>query len=79
MALLSRQFALWILLANIIAWPLAYYAMHTWLQGFAYRTGLSFDLFILAGFLSLLTAAIPTVLLSLRAANSDPVDSLRYE
>jgi ABC-type antimicrobial peptide transport system permease subunit len=77
--LLSRQFAHWVLLANIIAWPLAYYAMHTWLQGFAYRTGLSFDLFILAGVLSLLTAALPTVILSLKAANSDPVDSLRYE
>jgi putative ABC transport system permease protein len=77
--LLSRQFARWVLLANVIAWPLAYYAMHTWLQDFAYRTGLSFQLFLLAGLLSLLTAALPVVILSLKAANADPVESLRYE
>jgi putative ABC transport system permease protein len=77
--LLSRQFARWVLLANVIAWPLAYYAMHKWLQDFAYRTGLSFYLFLLAGILSLLTAALPVVILSLKAANGDPVESLRYE
>jgi len=77
--LLSRQFARWVLLANVIAWPLAYYAMHKWLQDFAYRTGLSFYLFLLAGILALLTAALPVVILSLKAANSDPVESLRYE
>ncbi len=77
--LLSRQFARWVLLANIIAWPLAYYVMHAWLQDFAYRTGMSPFLFLLAGILSILTAALPVVILSLRAAGKDPVQSLRYE
>jgi putative ABC transport system permease protein len=78
-ALLSGQFARWLLLANAAAWPVAYYAMHTWLRDFAYRTGLSLHLFILAGILSVLTAALPVVALSLKAANADPVKSLRYE
>jgi ABC-type antimicrobial peptide transport system permease subunit len=78
-ALLTRQFARWVVLANVIAWPFAYFIMHRWLQDFAYRTGLGLPLFLLAGFLSLLTAAFPVVILALRAARKDPADSLRYE
>ena len=77
--LLSKQFSRWVLLANIIAWPAAYYLMHKWLQNFAYRTGLSLYLFALAGFLSFFIAALPTVYQSLKAAHTDPVETLRYE
>lgn len=78
-ALLSKRFSLWILAANLIAWPMAYYAMNRWLQGFAYRTGLRLDLFVLAGFISLFAAALPNVYQSLKAAVADPVKALRYE
>jgi len=78
-ALLAKRFSLWILAANLIAWPLAYYAMNKWLQGFAYRTGLRLDLFILAGVISLFAAALPIVYQSLKAAVADPVKALRYE
>jgi putative ABC transport system permease protein len=78
-AMLSGQFSLWILAANLIAWPMAYYAMHRWLRGFAYRTGLGFDVFILAGLISMITAALPIVYQSLKAAVADPVQALRYE
>jgi putative ABC transport system permease protein len=78
-ALLAKRFSLWILAANLIAWPIAYYAMNKWLQGFAYRTGLRLDLFILAGGISLFTAALPVVYQSLKAAVADPVKALRYE
>jgi len=78
-ALLSRQFSLWVLAANLIAWPIAYYAMHRWLRGFAYRTVLGLDLFVAAGLISLFAAAFPIVYQSLKAAVADPVKTLRYE
>ena len=77
--LLSKEFSRWILLANIIAWPIGWYAMHKWLENFAYRTSLNPWLFILAGVLSFVIAALPIGYQSVKAALSDPVDSLRYE
>jgi ABC-type antimicrobial peptide transport system permease subunit len=77
--LLSKEFSKWILLANAIAWPVAWFVMNEWLQGFAYRTGVSLTIFILAGILSILIAAIPVSYQILRAAFRNPVDSLRYE
>ncbi len=78
-ALLSKQFSRWILVANLIAWPIAYYAMFTWLQEFAYRTQISLPLFILAGVLSLWIASLPIIYQSFKAAKADPIESLRYE
>jgi ABC-type antimicrobial peptide transport system permease subunit len=77
--LLSKEFSRWILLANIIAWPIGWYAMHKWLENFAYRTGLNPLQFILAGVLSFVIAALPISYQSIKAAIADPVDSLRYE
>jgi putative ABC transport system permease protein len=53
--------------------------MNKWLQGFAYRTGVSLTVFILAGILSIVIAAIPVTYQALKAAFSNPVDALRYE
>ena len=78
-ALLAKPFSLWNLAANLVAWPLAYYAMHRWLRGFAYRTDLGFDVFLLAGLISMVTAALPIAYQSLKAAVADPVETLRYE
>jgi putative ABC transport system permease protein len=77
--LLSKPFSLWILAANLIAWPIAYFAMHKWLRGFAYRTSFGLEVFLLAGMISLFAAAIPIVYQSVKAAVTDPVKSLRYE
>jgi len=77
--LLSKEFSRWVLLANIIAWPIAFYAMHKWLENFAYRTGINVALFLLAGVLSLVIAALPVGYQALKAATSNPVDALRYE
>jgi putative ABC transport system permease protein len=77
--LLSKEFSRWILLANIIAWPIAFYVMHKWLENFAYRTGINVVLFLLAGGLSLVIAALPVGYQALKAATSNPVDALRYE
>jgi putative ABC transport system permease protein len=77
--LLSKEFSRWILLANIIAWPIAFYAMHKWLENFAYRTGINVVLFLLAGGLSLVIASLPVGYQALKAATSNPIDALRYE
>ena len=77
--LLSKEFSRWILLANIFAWPIAYYAMHKWLENFAYRTGIDAVLFLMAGGLSLVMASLPVGYHALKAATADPVDALRYE
>jgi len=77
--LLSKEFSRWVLLANIIAWPFGWYAMHKWLENFAYRTGLNPLPFILAGVLSFVIAALPIGYQSIKAAIANPVDSLRYE
>jgi ABC-type antimicrobial peptide transport system permease subunit len=77
--LLSKEFSRWILLANVIAWPVGWYLMHKWLQNFAYRSSLNPLLFVMAGVLSLVIAAIPVGYHALKAAIADPIDSLRYE
>jgi putative ABC transport system permease protein len=77
--LLSKEFSRWILLANLIAWPIGWYAMHKWLENFAYRAGLNLMLFVFAGVLSFVIAALPVCYQAIKAAIADPVDSLRYE
>jgi ABC-type antimicrobial peptide transport system permease subunit len=77
--LLSKEYSRWILLANLFAWPVAWYAMHRWLENFAYRTEMNIFLFVLAGMLSFVVAALSFGFQSLKAAMADPVASLRYE
>ena len=77
--LLSKEFSKWILIANVIAWPIGWYAMHEWLENFAYRTGLDPLLFVFAGLLSFAIAALPVGYHAIKAAVADPIDSLRYE
>jgi putative ABC transport system permease protein len=77
--LLTRKFVFWVLVANVLAWPLTYLAMNQWLQNFAYRTTIGAGIFFLSG-LSILVIALLTVCYqSIKAARANPVDSLRYE
>jgi putative ABC transport system permease protein len=77
--LLSKEFTKWVLIANVIAWPTAYYFMNRWLQTFAYHIDLNVWKFILSGFMALLIAWITVSYQSIRIARSNPVKSLRYE
>jgi putative ABC transport system permease protein len=77
--LLSREFTKWVLLANIIAWPAAYYAMHKWLQSYAYSTNIALWSFFLSGTLALVIATVAVSYQSIKAAVANPADSLRYE
>jgi putative ABC transport system permease protein len=77
--LLSREFLVLVVIANLIAWPVAWYAMNRWLENFAYRISLSLWLFVAAGLLALMITALTVSFQAIKAAISDPVKSLRYE
>ena len=77
--LLLKQFSSWVLAANIIAWPLAYYFISRWLQNFAYQVKIDWWVFPVAGILALFIAIFTVSFQSIYAANQNPVDSLRYE
>jgi len=78
-SLLSRTFTKWVLLANIIAWPIAYFALKNWLANFAYRTQLSVLTFILAGIIAFLIAILTVLFQSLKASKTNPSITLKYE
>jgi putative ABC transport system permease protein len=75
----SRGFTKWVLLANIFAWPVAYYFTNKWLQNFAYRIDLSVWIFVLSGLAAFIIALLTVSYQSIKAATANPVDSLRYE
>lgn len=77
--LLSREFAKWVLVANIIAWPIAYFAMDKWLDNFAYRVNIGWMAFLLTGVLTSMIALLTVSYQSVKAALANPADSLRYE
>jgi putative ABC transport system permease protein len=77
--ILTREFIWLVGIANIISWPLAYFAMKTLLDNYYYRISLGPQYFILAGVLSLLIAMLTTIFLAARAAVANPVESLHYE
>ncbi|GAB3953740.1 ABC transporter permease [Spirosoma harenae] len=78
-SLLSTDFLKLVLIAIVIACPLAWYAMHSWLQDFAYKTNLSWWLFALAGLLAIAIALLTVSYQSIKAALMNPVNSLRSE
>ena len=75
----SKEFIVLILIANLIAWPIAWYAMHKWLQNFAYRIDLTVWPFLLAGMVALVIALLTVSWQAIRTAIANPVESLRYE
>ena len=77
--LLSKEFTKWVLIANIIAWPSAYFLMKNWLQDFAYRINLGWHIFVLSAILTLVIALLTVSYQAIRAAVANPVKSLRYE
>ena len=76
---LGREFAKWVLLANLIAWPVAYIAMHRWLQNFAYRTHIGVEIFIYSAIIVFIFAIFNISYQVVKAAKTNPVDCLRYE
>lgn len=77
--LLNMNFIKWVIVAFIIATPVAWFATNKWLENFAYRTHLSWSIFALAGVLALGIALLTVSWQSWRAATRNPVEALRYE
>lgn len=76
---LSGDLTRLVLLANVVAWPAAWYFLQRWLRGFLYRAPLRFDIFVAAGVIAAAIALVTISFQSVRAARADPVKSLRHE
>ncbi len=79
LTMLNKDFVKWVVIAFIVATPIAYYAIHKWLENFAYKTSLSWWIFALAGLMALGIALLTVSWQSWRAATRNPVEALRYE
>ncbi|MCP4724678.1 MAG: FtsX-like permease family protein [bacterium] len=77
--LLITEFIKLVIAANVIAWPLCYFFMNNWLRNFAYRADVGIWVFVLSGALALLIGLLTVSYQSVKAALSNPVNSLRYE
>ena len=79
MALFSKEFSRWVLLANVFAWPVAYLVSYTWLQSFPYRTGVSVWTLVLSAAVALLISLLTVSYQLFKAATATPLKALRYE
>jgi len=77
--MLSRDFTKWVLLSNVIAWPVAYFVMRRILERYAYRTHIGPEIFILSGLVTLLIALLTVSYQAIKAARANPAESLHYE
>lgn len=79
LSLISKEYVMWVALANVVGWPVAYFVMKKWLDNFAYRTRIDVWVFLGSAALVVLVAVITIGLQALRAATANPSESLRYE
>jgi len=79
MAMLSKDFLKYVIIATLIAWPLAWFTVHAWLQDYAYRIQISWWIFILAGLVACLIALVTISFQAIKSALANPVKSLRSE
>lgn len=77
--LLTKEFTKWVLVANFVAWPVAFFLMKNWLQNFAYQIPLSVGIFFLAGAFAFGLAFLTVLFQTLRAAKANPIAALKYE
>jgi len=77
--MLSKDFMVLILIAALVAFPLAWWAMDRWLQDFAFRINISWWIYLVSGVLAIVIALITVGYQAIRAAMANPVDSLRTE
>ena len=76
---LSKEFAMLVLLSNLIAWPIAYYFMNKWIDGFTYRTDIGITIFVFAAVGALAIALLTVSFQALKATNANPIDSIKHE
>ena len=78
-ARLGTEFTRWVIVANLLAWPAAWYLMNRWLGNFAYHIGTPWLIFVLAAVVSLLIAILTVSFQAVRSAVRNPVESIKYE
>jgi putative ABC transport system permease protein len=76
---LTKEFLVLVVAANILAWPIGYHVMKNWLENFAYRTDIGLGVFILAASIALVSALLLVSYQALKAAKTNPVDTIKYE
>jgi len=79
MKVLSTEFVILVLIANIISWIPAWYFLNNWLDGFAFRINISLIVFALTATISLFIALLTVSTLALKTAKANPIDALKYE
>jgi putative ABC transport system permease protein len=77
--MLSKQFIRWVLIANLFAWPLAFFVVKKWLQNFAYRIELDWTTFVISSVNVLAVSSLAIIIQIVKAATANPVKTLRYE
>jgi putative ABC transport system permease protein len=77
--ILTKELLRLVIIANIIAWPIAWFMMDGWLQNFAYRISMNFDVFLLASAVTVLIAFVTISTQAFKAGSANPVDNLRTE
>ena len=77
--LFTKEFSKWVLIANIIAWPAAWFVMNKWVENFAYRTSIGWNLFLLSGIIAFIIAVLTISYQVVKSAVVNPVNSIRYE
>jgi len=77
--LLTKEFTRWVIIANLIAWPLAYFGMNIWLNNFVYRNSVNPLIFLAAGLIAFLISVLTVGLQTIKAANTNPVKALKWE
>jgi ABC-type antimicrobial peptide transport system permease subunit len=77
--ILTKEFTIWVLIANVFAWPVAFILMNRWLANFVYRTDLNIWIFVLSGLAAQIIAWLTVSYQSIKAALADPVVALRHE
>jgi putative ABC transport system permease protein len=79
LSILFKESTKWVVISNLIAWPIAWYLMDRWLQTFAYQVNIKWWIFLLAGFVTMIVALSTISFQTIKAAIKNPVDSLKYE
>ncbi|MGD8777489.1 MAG: ABC transporter permease [Ignavibacteria bacterium] len=77
--LLTKEFSKWVVLSNIMAWPIAYYLSNQWLESFVYRIDIQYWTFLISGLAALVIALVTVSFHTIKAAVANPINSIKYE
>jgi len=77
--LLSKEFLILVIISCLIAFPIAWWMMHNWLESYEYRVSISWPIFLVAGLLAILIALFTVSVQAIKAALANPIQSLRSE